>query len=123
MGHTVTMWVVLTVVTILTCHLSLGQDVLSVDTMNYSGQDVLSEDTQVLEPRYSCPEVDVDFRGFDFASISSIRDWHSCGTICSSTPDCKFWTWSHAWNICFLKSSDRGLCYDDRAISGVKGCK
>merc|ERR1712243_179853 len=107
---TVTMWVVLTVVTILTCHLSLGQD-------------VLSGDTQVLEPKYSCPEVDVDFRGFDFASISSIRDWHSCGTICSSTPDCKFWTWSHAWNICLLKSSDRGLCYDDRAISGVQGCK
>merc|ERR1712098_429533 len=121
---TVTMWVVLTVVTILTCHLSLGQDVLSVDTMNSSGEDGQSSgDTQLLQPRYSCPEDNVNFAGHDIDYVPGIPDWHACGEICSLTPACKFWTWmKNEDNRCCLKDADYGLAYSTNCISGVRGC-
>merc|ERR1712126_125392 len=125
MGHSHKMWVVLTVVSILTCHLSLGRNVLSVDTMNFSGEDGQSSgDSQLLEPRYSCPEDNVDFNGHDIDCVPLIPNWHACGEICNVTPACKFWTWVKTENNrCCLKGVDYGLMHATHCISGVKGCQ
>jgi len=74
------------------------------------------------DPRYSCPEMDVDFGSNDVDNIHGITDWRACGTICDITPPCKFWTMGF-YNTCWLKSSDAGLSVDFGAISGAKGCK
>merc|ERR1712098_782361 len=108
---TVTMWVVLTAVTILTCHPS-------------SGQDGTSGDIQLPEPRYSCPEDNVDFRGYDIDCVPGIPNWHACGEICSVPPACQFWTWVKTQdNRCCLKGVDYGLIHATFCISGVKGCQ
>merc|ERR1712126_372052 len=113
----VTMWSVLTVVSILTFHLSLGQDGMSLETMDSLGQDYTSEDPQLLELGYSCPEDNVGFIGRDIVYVPGIEDWHACGEICSNTSDCNFWSWvkppSIVSNLCCLKSSDEGLTYED----------
>merc|ERR1712126_767901 len=119
----VTMWSVLTVVTILTYHLSLGQDELSGDTLDSFGQDEASEGIQLLEPRYSCPEYNVGFWSHDIDIVHGIPNWHTCGEICSLTPACKFWTWTVYPEVCWMKNSDQGLTHAEGRISGVKGCK
>jgi len=116
MGSDSAMWAVLTVVTILTCHLSLGEDGLSIDTLDSLEQVGLSK-----EPRYSCPQNNVCFDGHTIVEIPGIVNWHDCGIICIHTDDCNFWTWYNNRN-CYLKTSDRGLAYDESAISGEKGC-
>merc|ERR1712133_274271 len=103
MGSDSAMWAVLAVVTILTCHLSLGQVGLSE------------------EPRYSCPMMNVRFDDNTIADIPGILNWHECGIICNHVADCNFWTWFNN-KMCYLKSSDRGLAYDESAISGEKTC-
>ena len=30
-------------------------------------------------PRYSCPEVDVDFAGHDIDYLENVEDWQNCG--------------------------------------------
>merc|ERR1711872_919342 len=106
---TVTMWTLLVTVTILNCQLSLGQD-------------VASEDTQLLEPRYECPQSSVSFDGNNIVQIPGIQNWHECGIICIHTNGCNFWTWYND-NKCHLKTSDHGLAYDEAGISGEKGCQ
>ena len=31
------------------------------------------------EPRYSCPEMDVGFAGYDIDDIHNVRSWQDCG--------------------------------------------
>merc|ERR1712126_289513 len=107
---TVRMSVLLTLVTILISQPSLGQDGQSVDIHH-------------VEPRYECPEVNVDFNGNNIGYIPGVPDWRACGSICSLTPDCMFWTWNHVDHNCFLKTSDEGLANYYRTISGARGCK
>merc|ERR1712126_119343 len=122
----VTMWSVLTVVFILTCHFTLGQDGMSLDTVDSLRQGEASEDTRLPKLKYSCPEDNVGFLGRDIAYVTGIQDWHACGEICSMTTDCNFWSWiappSIVSNLCCLKSSDDGLTNEDGVVSGVKGC-
>merc|ERR1712215_360783 len=101
----VTMWSVLTVVTILTCHLSLGQD-------------AASEGIQLLEPRFSCPEYDAAFTSTPYDSRNGIPDWQSCGEICSLVPDCKFWAWAKNIEFCYFFKTVETLRYTDGFISG-----
>merc|ERR1712133_210538 len=87
----VTMWSVLAVVAILTCHLSLGQDVLSGDTLHSLGHNETSEDIQLPEHKYSCPE--------HYKRLPKVDSWHTCGDFCGSPlyPYCKFWSWESPW--------------------------
>merc|ERR1711955_164182 len=119
---TVIMWVVLTVVTFLTCHLSLGQDVLAGDTVDSIRQNEASEETKLLEPRYECPQNNICFNGNTIADIPGVKDWHNCGEICKNIEGCNFWTWYNN-NMCYLKTSDHGLAYDESAMSGEKTCQ
>merc|ERR1712241_708705 len=78
-------------------------------------------------PKYSCPEIDVDFHGSDITcgsgcGVPGVPTWEDCGTICQHTDDCRFWTWASDDNKCFLKSSDTGLGLFNGLISGAKDC-
>merc|ERR1712133_257987 len=123
---TVKMGVVLTVVTILNCHLSLGQAEMSGDTLHSLGQDEASEDIQLLEPSPSpSPVYDRFFADTYFDVMVGTQDWQSCGAICSTTPACKFWSWAiiHGEGCdCFLIDSDHHDWMNiEGAISGAKG--
>merc|ERR1711892_84744 len=86
--------------------------------------------SDTMEPRYSCPEVDVNFSGYDINTIDNIYNWQDCGTICSLNSKCMFWTLNndkdqgtqHGQYRCYLKSSDANLEKSPGDISGVKGC-
>merc|ERR1712080_7575 len=79
--------------------------------------------TTSLAPQYSCPEIEVDFGGYDIDSNHNIKSWHDCGTMCEIQSSCSFWTWNKRTKVCYLKSSDHGLHHAPDGISGVKGCK
>merc|ERR1712098_256925 len=98
-------------------YLSLGEDGLSVDTLDSLEQVGLSDET-----RYSCPQYNVCFNGNTIVDISGIQNWQKCGFICIHTAGCNFWTWYNN-KMCYLKSSDHGLAYDESAISGEKNCQ
>merc|ERR1711890_42708 len=73
---------------------------------------------------YSCPEMDVDFQGYDIDLIQSVTEWRVCGTICNITPECEFWTFNPlpGYQTCLLKSADTGHRTMEGFISGQKGC-
>merc|ERR1712117_104120 len=64
-------------------------------------------------PRYSCPEVDVNFHGNTIDTVHDVLSWEDCGTICSLTSSCLFWSWDYSHekylNDCYLKDSDDGF--------------
>merc|ERR1712133_182354 len=102
---TLTMLRLLTVVVILTCHLSLGEDGMSGDTLDSLEQVGLPDD-KFLEPRYECPQSNMFFDGNNIAVIPGIQNWHECGIICIHTTPCNFWSWNTNNNDCYLKTSD-----------------
>merc|ERR1711872_528200 len=71
----VTMWKLLTIVAILTCNPSLGQDELSEDTLNSLELDKPLEDS--LKRTYECPEYDIEFKGYDINSgpVPGVTSW------------------------------------------------
>merc|ERR1712180_89530 len=121
---TLIMWSVLALVTILTCHLSLGQD-------------EASEDIQLPGQNYSCPEEGKRFYGYVKETYYGIPKWTTCGDLCDSVQHqqfCKFWSWRHAWwpspsptptnRMCLLMTDagDDGLVDNSGWTSGVRGC-
>merc|ERR1711962_1452929 len=103
---TVTMWIVLAVVTILTCPMSLGQD-------------EASEDIQLMEPRFlHCPEDNAAFTNTPYDYRKGITDWHDCGEICTLFDDCKFWSWAKNIDFCYFFKTSETLKHHDGFISG-----
>merc|ERR1719483_211503 len=76
------------------------------------------------EPRYACPETNVDFDGNDFTELHNVGSWKDCGIICNLSTDCKFWSWNAnpGYQGCYLKTSDHGLKFVEGIISGQQGC-
>merc|ERR1712045_120717 len=77
------------------------------------------------QPRYSCPEEFVTFRGDTISSITGVLSWEDCGTICNLSTDCRFWSWAATGPEtlkCNLKDSDDGLEQLGDWISGENGC-
>merc|ERR1712126_666042 len=70
---------------------------------------------------YSCPEMDVDFWGYDIDELHDVSDWHDCGDACQLVSSCMYWTLTKE-KRCVLKSSDAGLTKYPGSISGARGC-
>ena len=41
----------------------------------------------------SCPEMDIDYYGYDFKHISSIPTWEHCNEQCKFHTGCAAWSW------------------------------
>merc|ERR1712127_840616 len=70
-----------------------------------------------------CPLYGIDFRYHDLPDVAqSTRSWQECGNRCKLFDECKFWSWSSSWRVCWLKTSKQGISTVDHAISGDRGC-
>ena len=85
-----------------------------------------------MEISASCPELNVEYLGYDTNTSSLVPSWQVCSAMCGKSDQCLAWSWVTSG----LESVDeREKCYlmndtliDNKqerngVISGAKGCK
>merc|ERR1711971_643629 len=74
--------------------------------------------------KYTCPEMEIDFGGYDITVIMDVLNWEECAATCLEMPECLFWTLDNrdSQHRCIPKTSDEGYGPYEGHISGVRGC-
>lgn len=93
-------------------------------TIDYTDQ-LVSGGDWVSGPKYcdSCILPDTNCPGFDVAgTITAVANPSDCQQLCLASADCMFYTYSHAWRQCYLKSQGLGCQEWSIGVSGYKKC-
>ena len=64
------------------------------------------------------PKYGLEYQGCNLTKIEGVTSFENCSKICFATQGCKFWTWYHLLNTCWLKKQSCGQMRSPYAISG-----